>query len=168
MMDNDLRIRRLLQEAKDPNVTTILLDVVLGEGAHINPVSELAPAIIEARQIAGKQDRILEVVAIVIGTVDDPQEIESQILDLQKIGVVVFTDTIEAANYVGQKLTVVHSSKDELSSQEKISSQFAGINVGLEIFYDSLIEQGAEAIHVDWRPPAGGNEKLMSLLAKMQ
>lgn len=168
MMDNDLRIRRLLQEAKDPDVTIILLDVVLGEGAHINPVSELAPAIIEAVQISSRENRILEVVAIVIGTADDPQEIESQILELQKIGVVVFTDTIEAANYVGQRLTFVQSSKDELTSQEKFSSQFSGINVGLEIFYNSLIEQGAEAIHVDWRPPAGGNEKLMSLLAKMK
>ena len=42
------------------------------------------------------------------------------------------------------------------------------INVGLELFYSSLISQGAEAVHVDWRPPAGGNEKLMALLARMK
>jgi FdrA protein len=44
----------------------------------------------------------------------------------------------------------------------------AGINVGLEIFYDSLKDQGAKSVQVDWRPPAGGNEKLMDLLAKLK
>ncbi len=41
MIDNDLRIRRLLQEAGDPEVAVILLDVVLGYGAHPDPAGEL-------------------------------------------------------------------------------------------------------------------------------
>ena len=49
MIDNDLRLRRLRQEAADPEVGLILLDVVLGEGAHPDPASELAPAIKEIR-----------------------------------------------------------------------------------------------------------------------
>ncbi len=52
MIDNDLRIRRLLQEASDPQVSVIMLDVVLGYGAHPDPASELAPAIHQARQAA--------------------------------------------------------------------------------------------------------------------
>jgi FdrA protein len=44
----------------------------------------------------------------------------------------------------------------------------AAINVGLETFYASLTEQGAEVVHVDWRPPAGGDQKLMSILEKMR
>jgi FdrA protein len=44
----------------------------------------------------------------------------------------------------------------------------AVINVGLETFYTSLVAQGAPAIHVDWRPPAGGDERLMGILAKMK
>jgi FdrA protein len=44
----------------------------------------------------------------------------------------------------------------------------AAINVGLESFYESLLSQGAQAVYVDWRPPAGGNERLASLLAKMK
>ena len=51
MIDNDLRIRRMRQEAADPRVGLILLDVVLGEGAHPDPAGELAPAIAE-RQAA--------------------------------------------------------------------------------------------------------------------
>ncbi len=168
MMDNELRIRRLFQEAQDPDITTILFDVVLGEGAHIDPVSELAPAIVEARQLARGNNRELDVIAIVVGTEDDPQGIENQIQGLRAVGVTVYTDTIEAANDVGQKLTSNHANKSDPNLDEMFSAAFSGINVGLEIFYDSLVEQGAEVIHVDWRPPAGGNESLMSLLAKMK
>jgi FdrA protein len=42
------------------------------------------------------------------------------------------------------------------------------VNVGLESFYDCLKAHGATAVQVDWRPPAGGNEKLMGILAKMK
>ena len=45
MIDNDLRIRRMLQEAADPEVGMILFDVVLGEGSHVDPAGELVPAI---------------------------------------------------------------------------------------------------------------------------
>ena len=45
---------------------------------------------------------------------------------------------------------------------------FAAINVGLESFYDSLTSQGIPAVHVDWRPPAGGNEKLIAILERLK
>jgi FdrA protein len=44
----------------------------------------------------------------------------------------------------------------------------SAINVGVEAFAASLAAQGAEALQVDWRPPAGGNEKLQSILARMK
>jgi FdrA protein len=42
------------------------------------------------------------------------------------------------------------------------------INVGLESFTESLMAQDAAVIQVDWRPPAGGNEKLMAILERMK
>jgi FdrA protein len=51
---------------------------------------------------------------------------------------------------------------------EQLKRPLAAINIGLESFYESLTSQGAQAVHVDWRPPAGGNEKLAGLLAKMR
>jgi FdrA protein len=48
--------------------------------------------------------------------------------------------------------------------QQKLSA----INVGLESFAESLQAQGAKAVQVDWRPPAGGNEKLMAILERMR
>jgi FdrA protein len=47
-------------------------------------------------------------------------------------------------------------------------SPFAAINVGLDSFYLSLTGQGATVVQVEWKPPAGGNERLMQILAKMK
>jgi FdrA protein len=44
----------------------------------------------------------------------------------------------------------------------------AAINVGLESFTASLKAQGAAVLHVNWRPPAGGNQKLMEILERMK
>ena len=68
MIDNDLRIRRLLQEARDPETAVIMLDVVLGYGAHPDPAGELGPAIRKGREIAEAAGRELAVVASVTGT----------------------------------------------------------------------------------------------------
>ena len=89
MIDNDLRIRRLYQEAADPEVAVIVMDVVIGYGAHPDPVSELAPAIGKARQIAAEDGRELIFIASVTGTDGDPQELSRQIDGLEAVGVVV-------------------------------------------------------------------------------
>lgn len=41
------------------------------------------------------------------------------------------------------------------------------INVGLEKFSEDLEKLDVHVIHVDWRPPAGGNAKLAGLLSKL-
>jgi len=51
---------------------------------------------------------------------------------------------------------------------EKIKKPLAAINVGLESFAANLKDQGAPYVQVDWKPPAGGNEKLMNILQKMK
>ena len=160
MIDNDLRIRRLRQEAANPEVGLILLDIVLGEGAHPDPASELAPAISEARA----QHKV-EVAVILVGTDEDPQDLEEQKQQLQRAGAVVFADTAAAVAYAvsafaGRELKTVEA--------DFLSRPVAAINVGLETFYDSLREQGAEAVHVDWKPPAGGDERLQAILQKMK
>jgi hypothetical protein len=42
------------------------------------------------------------------------------------------------------------------------------VNVGLELFAVNLAEHGAEVVHVQWSPPAGGNARLVSLLDKLR
>lgn len=168
MMDNDLRLRRLFQEAEDPQTSIILLDVVLGTGAHPDPGSEIAPAVARILETATQEKRSLEIVTIVVGTDEDPQDIDHQVNQLQKAGAIVFSDTTDAVEYVSQKLAPKVTTPLNPVSLDTFREPLAGINVGLELFYDSLKEQGAMAVQVDWRPPAGGNEKLMALLAKLK
>ena len=42
------------------------------------------------------------------------------------------------------------------------------VNVGLELFATNLAGQGAEVVHVQWSPPAGGNAQLIGLLDKLR
>jgi FdrA protein len=42
------------------------------------------------------------------------------------------------------------------------------INIGLELFAEDLVRQGAQVVHVRWAPPAGGNAQLAGLLAKLR
>ncbi len=167
MIDNDLRIRRMKQEAADPEVGMILFDVVLGEGSHMDPAGELAPVIKEIRE-KRLETRDLEFVAIVIGTEDDPQNLQSQVSQLQEAGVTVFRTATEAVEYVSLRFSGKKQYTFTPVNLEQLKQPLAAINVGLESFYDSLLSQGAQAVHVEWRPPAGGNERLASLLAKMK
>ena len=160
MIDNDLRIRRLRLEAADLEVGLILLDVVLGEGAHPDPAFELAPAIAEARA-----EHHVEVVVVLVGTDEDPQDIEAQEQQLRQAGAVVFADTAAA---VAHSVSPFIDGGSRKVDAEFLSQPVAAINVGLESFYDSLREQGAQAVHVDWKPPAGGDERLQAILQKMK
>ncbi len=164
MIDNDLRIRRMKQEAADTDVGMILFDVVLGEGSHLDPAGELVPVIKEI----GISRPEIEFVAIVIGTDDDPQNLKSQMDQLNDAGVKIFCTTTEAVEYISLRFSSGRKSEFFPVDLEQLKKPLAAINVGLESFYDSLVSQNVQAVHVEWRPPAGGNEKVASLLARMK
>ena len=172
MMDNDLRIRRLQQEAEDPEVAVILLDVVLGYGSHSDPASELAPAIAQARAQAEAAGRHLAVVAVVVGTDEDPQGLEDQVERLRDAGALVHTSNEVVVRSVGRLIQALgpHPAPQSFEPVDLavLKQPLAAINVGLASFADSLVIQEAASIQVDWRPPAGGNEKLMAILARMK
>ena len=175
MLDNALRIRRLEVEADDPQVAVILLDVVLGFGAHPNPAAELAPAIARAKAVAKSTGRYLEVVGVVFGTDEDPQDLSAQVQQLEDVGVVVETSNEATVRYVGQLVQALNKETSHAGNEpsinvnlDVINQPFAAINVGLETFTESLVSQGAQVIQVEWRPPAGGDNKLMAILARMK
>jgi FdrA protein len=163
MLDNDLRLRRLQQEAADPEVAMILLDVVLGEGAHPDPASELAPAIADARREHG-----VEVVAVLVGTDEDPQDLEAQRKRLLDAGAQVFEDVSQALVHINRRLGWAQPETIAPVPLECLTEPLAAINVGIETFNQSLTAQGASVVQLDWRPPAGGDEKLMAILEKMR
>lgn len=169
MLDNELRIKRLHQEAEDPETAIILLDVVLGDGAHPDPASELAPAIEQARATARAAGRELPVVAVVVGTDADPQGFDQQVEQLRAAGAQVELSNEQAVRRVGQQLQGCSTPGTLLPVDLAVlQTPLAALNVGLESFTASLTNQGAPVIHVDWKPPAGGNERLAGILARMK
>ncbi|MDI6884376.1 MAG: hypothetical protein QMD00_04545 [Hadesarchaea archaeon] len=91
------RCERILKEARDWETATILLDVVLGHGAHPDPAGELARAVEEAKRITDRGGGYLSVIASVIGTARDPQNLKAQRKKLEKVGVVVTPSNAQAA-----------------------------------------------------------------------
>lgn len=41
------------------------------------------------------------------------------------------------------------------------------INIGLDRFNEAVKDQGRNSVQVDWRPPAGGNQRLQEILEKL-
>lgn len=163
MMDNTLRIRRLREEAAQADVGLILLDVVLGEGAHPDPAGDLAPAI---EEVVAAQE--IPVAVLLVGTEEDPQDLAAQAQTLEAAGATLFYDTTEVISAVSAALATSDVSGGAAVSLHDLERPLAAVNVGLESFYDSLKGQGAEVVHVAWRPPAGGDEKMMALLARLK
>ena len=104
MIDQATRIERLLKEAADPEVRVIVLDVVLGWGAHADPAGELAPVITQARQLAHRSGRTLAVIGFVCGTELDPQGLARQEATLREAGMVLAGNSANAAWLAGQWL----------------------------------------------------------------
>ena len=49
---------------------------------------------------------------------------------------------------------------------------FAGplraINIGIEVFAENLQAEGIQVVHLDWRPPSGGDTRLAAMLAALE
>lgn len=175
MMDNELRIRRLYEEANDPEVAVIMLDVVIGYGSHPDPASEIAPAIAKAIADAKKAGRHLEVTCVVTGTDEDPQNFDSQMEQLRKAGAWVDPSNEVVVRRVGRIMRALNERGSVAAAVlgkpvdlPNLKKPMAAINVGLESFAANLKDQDAPNIHVDWKPPAGGNEKLAGILERMK
>lgn len=97
MIDPTLRQERILAEAGDPAVAVLMLDLVLGYGAHEDMASALVPAIEEARGRAEAAGRHLSVVAHVCGTEADPQGLTAQEKRLRMAGVRLGSSNAAAA-----------------------------------------------------------------------
>jgi FdrA protein len=94
MIDPGLRNERFRREAADPETGVVLLDVVLGHGAHPDPAGELAPLV--ARALADRPDR-LSVVVSLCGAAGDPQGLDAQAATLRAAGALVTRSSAQAA-----------------------------------------------------------------------
>ena len=163
MIDPDLRLRRLRQEAADPAVSTILLDVVLGDGAEADPAARLAPEIDAIR--AARPEVAVHV--MVLGTDDDPQEPAAQRAALAAAGATVHQAPRDALAAICRRLLTSQPIGTPVS-MTAFAALPSVINVGLADFGDAMRSQGADVVQVEWRPPAGGNDRLIEILKRMK
>jgi FdrA protein len=120
MIDQRLRLERMAAEAADPATAVIMLDVVLGHGAHQDPAAELAPAIAAAlasralasRALASRDladsamaGRDLTVVVSLVGARSDPQNLTAQANALAEAGAHVFASNAAAARFACDRIT---------------------------------------------------------------
>ena len=102
MIDPSTRIERFAQEARDFSTAAIVLDVVLGFGAHDDPAGALAAAVTHAKADCAKNGRHLPVVAFVCGTEEDPQRLSVQQAKLREAGAIVMPGSTAAARLAGE------------------------------------------------------------------
>lgn len=100
MVDLEQRLRMLEAAADDERVGCVLLDVVLGHGAHADPAGGLAPAL--ERLSAARP-----VIAHVCGTAADPQDAGRQEATLRAAGVVVAPTNAGAARLAARTVAGV-------------------------------------------------------------
>ena len=102
MIDPALRTAKLREALADPRVAVVLLDVVLGLGAHPDPAGPIRDAVHDA---AGDRPAV---VASVCGTRDDPQDRERQVAMLAGAGVAVAPSNADAASVAAAILCHAH------------------------------------------------------------
>ncbi len=99
MIDQRLRNERIMKEAADPETAVILLDVVLGYGAHADPATGIAAAIHQTRDCANHH---VAFVASVCGTAADPQNLQRQKSTLRNAGVLLAPSNAAATRLAAQ------------------------------------------------------------------
>jgi FdrA protein len=97
MIDGSVRREWIAREGNEAATAALLLDVVLGHGAHRDPASEILPAVRRARAERRARGEDLVVVASVCGTDADPQNRAAQVRALEASGVIVMPSNAQAA-----------------------------------------------------------------------
>ncbi|MED3573639.1 acyl-CoA synthetase FdrA [Cytobacillus praedii] len=185
MIDPETRARFIDEAGADEQTAVILLDFVLGYGSHDDMASALLPSIQKAVSHAHNEGRTLHVVASVCGTETDPQDYQAQKKKLAEAGIIVKDSNNEAVRtalaIVGLKVNDVQKAHVDAKAPSKtfdlsLSQEMAAllnnkpsvINVGLKSFTDSITAYGGRVVQFDWRPIAGGNERMRKILALLK
>lgn len=180
MIDPEVRVNKIKEYAADSDTGVILLDVVLGYGSHPDMADALSPAILEAKE----QNKDLQFIATVVGTQNDPQDYSKTKETLQNLGVLIEDSNAKAVrlalhmmgkdlpeapkttvDYQGQLQKLPEVSEkvvDLLSTKPRI------INMGVESFSTTIMNHGGKAVQYNWRPKAGGNQKLIRILDQLE
>lgn len=184
MIDPTVRIEKLREFGADSRTGIILLDVVLGYGANEDMAGQLAPVIKEILDKSVKENRKLYIIGTVCGTKGDPQNYEKSQKILEEAGMIVKesnaaavrmalnlmgTDTEENdkefKEYKGELRPLPEVSeavKDLLLTKPRV------VNIGVAGFAEPVRQYGGKCIQFEWKPVAGGNQKLIKILQQLK
>lgn len=185
MIDPGTRAAFIEEAGADEKTAVIVLDFVLGYGSHDDMASALLPSIKKAVAQANSEGRTLPIVASVCGTEGDPQDYQAQKQLLKEAGIIVKDNNNEAVRtalaIVGLKVNDVEKPYVEAKAPAKtfaltvskemealVNQKPSVINVGLKSFTDSITAYGGRVVQFDWRPVAGGNEKMKKILSLLK
>lgn len=183
MIDPEVRIRKILECASDPQTGVILLDCMLGYGCHPDMAGALAPAIREAQTVAEEAGRKLYFVASVCGTRQDPQDYDQAVETLKSCGVLVeesnaravrlalklkgIDDTEEPRGHVECPVDEEPLPQPDEKVMELLNTKPRVINVGVRSFNESIEAYDGTSVQFDWKPMAGGNKRLIHLINEL-
>ncbi|HEX6569290.1 MAG TPA: DUF1116 domain-containing protein [Acidimicrobiales bacterium] len=159
------RLAAAATAARGPGV--VLLDVVLGHGAHPDPAAVLAPALDDARA-AG-----LAAVVTLVGTDADPQGLDRQAQALVAAGATVHRSNARAAADAAALVTGVGRAESEQGAPAAGATDLADllvapqavITVGAPTLDEALAAQGVPTVPVEWRPPPAGSVAAVAAVA---
>lgn len=179
MIDATKRKEMMVQAGNDPETAAILVDIVLGYGAHNDMASELAPAIKKVIADAKAQGRTLPVIGTIVGTDLDPQDYSKEQAILEEAGVIICRSNAQAVKTalalvghpVSEPAKAVLAKPESNAVMPEVSEDLKKlltvdrfINIGLESFAKAINENGGRAVQFDWHPIAGGNVELQKAL----
>ncbi|MGM0165491.1 hypothetical protein IGI39_000433 [Enterococcus sp. AZ135] len=180
MIDPEVRIKKIQEYAADESTGAILLDIVLGYGAHEDMVGALLPTIKKVQ--ASRSD--LQFVATVVGTDKDPQNYQKAVQRLQENQILVAESNAKAVQlalslkgialteedkvvvpYQGTTIEVPEASSKVM---ELLNSKPRIINVGLQSFNQSVQAFDGKSTQFNWKPRASGNKKMIKILNALE
>jgi len=112
MIDPSVRVERLVKEAKDENLAVVLMDFVLGYGAHEDPVDEMLTAIVAAKSEKTSKGEHLIAIASICGTANDPQNLVESERRLKEAGVIVMPSNAQAVKLAGLMIDKISKKGD--------------------------------------------------------
>ncbi len=112
MIDPSIRAEYLTKEGYSDNVAIVLLDFVIGYGAHEDPVGEMLPAITEAKAKMEEKGKYLSIIASICGTEEDPQNLMESKERLKEAGVIVMNSNIQATKLASLILDHIENRRD--------------------------------------------------------
>ncbi|WP_313758182.1 acyl-CoA synthetase FdrA [Tissierella sp.] len=172
MMDPTIRLEMMKDICKEEDTAVVLLDFVIGYGGHEDIAGEFVPVIKKIKKDLEENKIEIVFIASVTGTMADPQIYHDQVSKLENAGVIVMESNAQGVIMAAEIIKYINraSNKTMLTKQSisLLTEELKVINIGLKHFAEPMAKYGAEVVHYKWKPIAGGNKYLASILSKLK